>query len=79
MRAADWSLFGASLAIHGRYTEYPLLGILYRPLQGVTVRPMPCNYYVIEYIAALSRRRRGFKSRRGRQFNNLGEKCLLSV
>ena len=31
------------------------------------------------YTAALSRRKRGFKSRRGRQINNLQEKCLLSV
>jgi len=33
------------------------------------VRPVPCNYYVIRQNIALSRRKRGFKSRRGRQLN----------
>src|SRR5580704_3285661 len=47
--------------------------------QGITVRPVPCNYNVIQPVSALSRRKRGFKSRRGRQFNRLQEKCLLSV
>jgi hypothetical protein len=68
-----------SAAIHRRYTLHPLLSVLSRPLQGVTVRPVPCNYYVIHQDVALSRRKRGFKSRRGRQINNLREKCLLSV
>ncbi len=77
-------VFGSSnsasqLAIHGRYTEQRLLGVPYGSLQGVTVRPVPCNYYVIQRVVALSRRRRGFKSRRGRQINNLQEKYLLSV
>src|SRR6266699_2735371 len=67
------------IAIHGRYTEQPLLGVPYGSLQGVTVRPVPCNYYVIQPVVALSRRKRGFKSRRGRQINNLQEKYLLSV
>src|SRR6266496_1891924 len=57
----------SKLAIHRRYTEQPLLGVPYGSLQGVTVRPVPCNYYVIQPVVALSRRRRGFKSRRGRQ------------
>jgi len=48
-------------------------------LQGVAERPLPCNYNVIQPVSALSRRKRGFKSRRGRQFNTLQEKCLLSV
>ena len=51
--------------------------IPYCYLQDITVRPVPCNYNVIQSVSALSRRRRGFKSRRGRQLNNLGEKCLL--
>ena len=29
------------LAIHGRYTEHPVLGVLYEPLQGVTVYNHP--------------------------------------
>jgi len=69
----------SKLAIHGRYTEHPLLGVPYGSLQGVTVRPVPCNYYVIQRVVALSRRKRGFKSRRGRQINKLLEKYLLSV
>jgi len=40
--------------------------------QGITVRPVPCNYNVIQSVSALSRRKRGFKSRRGRQINSLG-------
>ena len=34
---------------------------------------------MIQFVCALSRRKRGFKSRRGRQINNLLEECLLSV
>ncbi len=65
------------IAIHGRYTEQPLLGVPYGSLQGVTVRPVPCNYYVIQPVVALSRRKRGFKSRRGRHlFNGLHMKPL---
>jgi len=33
----------------------------------------------VDYTVSLSRRRRGFKSRRGRHIKNLEEKCLLSV
>ena len=67
--------FGSKLAIHRRYTERRFLGIPYCYLQGITVRPVPCNYYVIRQNIALSRRRRGFESRRGRQFNSLGAKA----
>ena len=70
---------GQAYAIHRRYTEHPLLCVPYDSLQGVTVRPVPCNYYVIQQDVALSRRKRGFKSRRRRQTNGLGEKRLLSV
>jgi hypothetical protein len=74
-----FSSFGSKLAIHRRYTERRFLCIPYGYLQGITVRPVPCNYYVIQSVVALSRRKRGFKSRRGRQINRLGEKRLLSV
>ncbi len=40
----------SKLAIHGRYTEHPLLAVPYGSLQGVTVRPVPCNYYVIQPV-----------------------------
>jgi len=50
--------------------------VLTGSLQGIAERPLPCNYNVIQQISALSRRKRGFKSRRGRQFNRLQEKCL---
>jgi hypothetical protein len=48
-------------------------------LQGIAERPLPCNYNVIQFVCALSRRKRGFKSRRGRQINKLPGECLLSV
>ena len=76
---SDCLFLGQSYAIHRRYTECPILCVPYGSLQGVTVRPVPCNYYVIQQDIALSRRRRGFKSRPARQFNNLREKYLLSV
>ena len=43
-------------AIHRRYTERRFLGIPSCYLQGITVRPVPCNYYVIRQNIALSRR-----------------------
>ena len=67
------------LAVQRRYNLNLFLGVLTGSLQGVAERPLPCNYNVIQQNIALSRRRRGFKSRRGRQINNLREKCLLSV
>jgi len=54
------------LAVQGRYNQSLHLGVSSRSLQGIAERPLPCNYYVIRYDGALSRRRRGFKSRRGR-------------
>ena len=39
---------GQSYAIHRRYTEHLLLCVPYGSLQGVTVRPVPCNCYVIQ-------------------------------
>jgi hypothetical protein len=53
--------------------------VLNSSLQGIAERPLPCNYNVIQPVSALSRRKRGFKSRRGRQITNLHEKRLLSV
>src|ERR1700677_1949225 len=37
------------------------------------------NYNVVQSVSALSRRKRGFKSRRGRQINSLGRTHLLPV
>ena len=67
------------LAVQGRYKVNLFLCVLTGSLQGVAERPLPCSYNVILLVCALSRRKRGFKSRRGRQINNLQEKCLLSV
>jgi hypothetical protein len=53
--------------------------VLTGSFQGIAERPLPCNYNVIQFVCALSRRKRGFKSRRGRQFNGLQENRLLSV
>jgi hypothetical protein len=39
------AVFGRLCAIHRRYTEHPLLCVPYGSLQGVTVRPVPCDYY----------------------------------
>ena len=78
-QAPVFQSFGPQLAIHRRYTERPFLCVPYCYLQGITVRPVPCNYYVIQQDIALSRRKRGFKSRRGRQFNNLWSKPLSYV
>jgi hypothetical protein len=49
-------VFGPSPAIHKRYTEHPPLCVSWDSLQGVTVRPVPCNYNVIQENGALSQR-----------------------
>src|SRR5580658_6936539 len=69
-------LFGSKLAIHRRYTERRFFCIPYCYLQGITVRPVPCNYNVIQSVVALSRRKHGFKSRRGRQLSQQFGGCL---
>ena len=46
-QAPVFQSFGPKLAIHRRYTERPFLCVPYCYLQGITVRPVPCNYYVI--------------------------------
>src|ERR1700683_662106 len=66
-------------AVQGRYNENLVLSVLSRSLQGIAERPLPCNYNVIQPDIALSRRKRGFKSRRGRQINNLRGEFLLSI
>jgi hypothetical protein len=78
-RVKEQAPFGPKRAVQGRYNLNLFLGVLRRSLHGVAERPLPCNYNVIQPISTLSRRKRGFKSRRGRQFQDLGEKCLLSV
>src|SRR5258708_6605805 len=55
------------LTVQGRYNQNLFLGVLPRFLQGIAERPLPCNYNAIQLVSALSRRKRGFKSRRGRQ------------
>jgi hypothetical protein len=64
--------FGSKLAVQGRYNQNLFHRVLSRSLQGIAERPLPCNYNVIQPDSALSRRKRGFKSRRGRQINSLG-------
>jgi hypothetical protein len=71
--------FGSRIAVQERYNESSFFRVLSCSLQGVAVRPLPCNYNVIQPISALSRRKRGFKSRRGRQINSLGRTRLLPV
>src|SRR6266480_1762516 len=79
----NWCLSNCSripvqkLAVQRRYNLNLFLSVLTGSLQGVAERPLPCNYNVIQQDTALSRRRRGFKSRRGRHtFNDLHMKAL---
>jgi Transposase len=54
-----------------------LLSLPVASLQGIALRPLPCNYKVLGLVCALSRRKRGFESRRGRHaFSNLHAKAL---
>ena len=69
----------SKLAVQGRYNMGMFSSVLTGYLQGIAERPLPCNHYVIQPVSAFSRRKRGFKSRRGRQINSLVEKCLLSI
>ena len=48
MRQTSNSGFPTSkLAVQERYNQSRFLGVLLRSLQGIAVRPLPCNYYVI--------------------------------
>jgi len=63
---------GSRLAVQRRYNLNLFLSVLTGSLQGFAERPLPCSYNVIPSVIALSRRKRGFKSRRGRHlFNGL--------
>ena len=53
--------FGSKLAIQRRYTERRFLCTPYGYLQGITVRPVPCNYNVIQSVSALSRPQQGLQ------------------
>ncbi len=68
---------GSKLAVQRRYNLNLFLSVLTGSLQGFAERPLPCSYNVIPSVIALSRRKRGFKSRRGRHlFNGLHMKPL---
>jgi hypothetical protein len=47
------------LAVQGRYNQNPFLSISSCFLQGIAERPLPCNYNVIQFVCALSRRYTG--------------------
>src|ERR1700720_1248857 len=47
------------LAVQGRYN------------QGIAERPLPRSYNIIQPVSALSRRKRGFKSRRGHKWSKI--------
>jgi hypothetical protein len=49
-------IVGAKLAVQGRYKLSLFLCVLSRSLQGITERPLPCNYNVIQFVCARSRR-----------------------
>jgi len=60
-----------------KYTDDTHSFIPSASLQGLAERPVPCKYNVIHLGEALSRRKRGFKSRRGRHnFNDLPTKAV---
>ena len=40
--------FGSKLAVQERYNQSLFHRVLSRSLQGIAVRPLPCNYYVIQ-------------------------------
>ena len=42
-------LFGARLAVQGRYNVNLFHRVLSRSLQGIAERPLPCNYNVIQF------------------------------
>jgi hypothetical protein len=48
--------FASRLAVQERYNENSFLTVLCCSLQGVALRPLPCNYNVIQNVSALSRR-----------------------
>jgi hypothetical protein len=48
--------FGSRLAVQERYNESSFFRVLSCSLQGVALRPLPCNYNVIQLVIALSRR-----------------------
>ncbi len=43
--------FGSKLAVQERYNESPFFRVLSCSLQGVALRPLPCNYNVIQSSA----------------------------
>jgi hypothetical protein len=57
----------SKLAVQGQYNMGLFSSVLTGSLQGIAERPLPCNYNVIQFVCALSRRKHRFKSRRGRQ------------
>src|SRR5262252_7709900 len=50
-----------------KYTDDTHSFVSSASLQGLAERPVPCKYNVIQFGEALSRRKRGFESLRGRQ------------
>src|SRR6266699_2227670 len=73
---SDSGQFCLKLAVQQRYNLNLFLSVLTGSLQGFAERPLPCSCNVIPSVIALSRRRRGFKSRRGRHtFNDLHMKA----
>ena len=46
----------SKLAVQGRYNMDVFSSVLAGSLQGIAERPLPCNYNVIQFVCALSRR-----------------------
>jgi hypothetical protein len=50
LNPAVFRTLGSKLAVQGRYNQKPFHRVLSRSLQGIAVRPLPCNYYEIQYF-----------------------------
>jgi hypothetical protein len=46
----------SKLAVQERYNKKMRLSVSSCSLQGIAERPLPCNYNVIQFVCALSRR-----------------------
>src|SRR5262245_27941116 len=67
-------------AVQERYKFLDFLWVFVASLQGIAERLLPCNYNVLQFVCALSRRKRGSKSRRGHHvFSSFHAKALGQV
>jgi hypothetical protein len=51
-------ILDSKLAVQGRYNQRLFLHVLSGSLQGIAVRPLPCNYYGIADLVTMAARLR---------------------